>query len=138
MTRAQQIHLMTLWRRACDAQGWDPNDSDRRHAIYSRVLGCEKRFSQFDNHDFDRVKAALLFLDDQVKGAIESDHPEIGRMRRLRWKCRKFPEAYAASIARDKFGTDDLESLDEVQLTHLLMTLTARSAKGKKAAKNPF
>ncbi len=63
--------------------------------------------------DFDKVKAYLGFAADDIDATTETDHPEIGRARRLRdqiadqVKClalyRDEAEAFLAEIIKDKF-----------------------------------
>jgi hypothetical protein len=113
--------------------------------------------------DYDRVKAHLGMLADNVQATIETDHPEIGQARRLRAvvrrrlaELREFhsdPEALLASLTRDKFGramgVDDL-SPDSTwrtdrrsgqvreghsQLEQVLFTLTRIVSQKRKAAR---
>jgi hypothetical protein len=77
---------------------------------------------------FDQFKAVCLAeLQPTNLGAQlhQTEQPLI----RLRFKIREMAsEAYWRKIARNKFGTDDLDSLNEWQLTQLRNTLTARTA----------
>lgn len=98
-----------------------------RHALHIRALGHDKSHLHFTNTDFDRVLAGFR--------AISQPANLLAQMRqfnqpktRLLWRIRSMaPPNYTAAIARDKFGTTDLESLDESQLNMLRNTLAARS-----------
>ena len=115
-----------LWRDACAARGWNPQDSDRRHAIYEQIFGAPKNFAAFTNRDFDRVKAHFLSLADPADLHAQMRAQDQPRAR-LQWKIRQSaPEAYWKKICRGKFHTQDLEDLDESQLTMMRNTIAAR------------
>jgi hypothetical protein len=143
MSKRQRWYLMRrepggLWFDACEAQGWDFDDAERRHDIYQEVLGRAVRFSEFTNSDFDLVKAHFLTLANDLKGAMEDGHPEIGEARRVRHVIKGMaPANYTAAIMRDKFHTTVLDDLDVSQLTQLRNTLAARSNKLRRRSKQP-
>lgn len=116
MTDPQRIKLMSdWWPKACRAQGWQSGD----RALRLRVLGeavkrrIESATELDTREDIDAVKAHLGMLADHVAAAIETDHPEEGRARRLRvairgqLKCLGLyhpdPAGYLTEIIRDKF-----------------------------------
>lgn len=150
MTPKQRIHLMAeLWPQACEAQGWRREDNELRYDIFAQVLGRIPRHAQtlaaghhisandFDNSDFDRVKAHLKFLADNIAGAIETDHPDLGERRRYLWLIRndlhRLMEAlgvpfnpYLTAILRAEHHAQDLDLLDTPAIYRLVLTLTAR------------
>jgi hypothetical protein len=78
------------------------------------------------NSDFDQVLAAFRGISQPDNLAVQlraQDQPK----RRLRFAIRRdYREAYARSVALDKFGTEDLDELTEAQLTMLRNTLANR------------
>ena len=151
MTNPQRTHLFAeLWPNACHAQNWPPNDDQKRYAIFAQVFGqiprhaatlaAGQHISAKDINttaDFDRLKAHLLCLADNLPGAIETDHPELGDRRRYLWLIRNdvhrqfqalgIPyNPYLIAILRAQHKTEDLDLLDTPELQRLLMTLTAR------------
>lgn len=76
-----------------------------------RPITSSKDLNKTD--DFDKVKAFLGFASDDLDATTETDHPEIGRARRLRdqiadhVKClalyRDDADAFLAEIIKDKF-----------------------------------
>lgn len=87
---------------------------------------------------FDAVKARFLAimhpanLNAQMSMADQPRHRLITRITDMA------PQAYWARIARDKYGTDDLDGLNEKELTDLRNTLEARTAKLKTTVECPF
>ena len=119
----------SLWSAACRTMGWNKNDRQLRLDTFSRVLG--RRINSASEigklKEFDVLKAHLLALarpadlDAQLQ---QVEQPVI----RLRFKIRELAgEEYIARIARDKFGTADLDQLNALQLEQLRNTLCART-----------
>jgi hypothetical protein len=166
MTEAQRIHLMAeLWPRACEAQGWRAGDRGLRLQVFGaavgRPLGSASELNS--TSDYDAVKAHLGMLCDNVTATIETDHPEIGRARRLRAVIRRQladlrayhenPPALLAKLIQDKFGSgwsleeltaDPIISADRrtgqpresaSQLEQLMFTLARILTTKRKAAK---
>jgi len=98
-----------------------------RHALHIEALGEDKSHKDFTNEEFDQVLSVFRAvsepdnLDAQLR---QLDQPR----RRLAWKIKSLaPEAYRDKIMLDRFGTTRLEDLDEIELTQLRNTLSARS-----------
>lgn len=131
MSKSQRIKMMAeLWPNACKSQRWSPNDNQKRYDVFAQVLGNVPRhartladgrhisFNDFDNADFDRVKAHLLMLTGNLAAAIETDQPERGEARRLTFHARynhipllkalgiEHAESYLKSILKDRFKVD--------------------------------
>ena len=152
MTKAQRYTLLidspkrrhvSLWTKACQAQGWNKNDREFRIQKLSEAVGrpIESTTELNNTNDIDRVFAFLRACVDNLEAARELDNPEMGESRRLRFKLeevkselRAFVEnvpAYVAEIIKDKFNhgisrrveilTEDDLSAD--QLHQLLITL---------------
>lgn len=96
MSKLQRTWFMaTIWPDACKAQGWNKSDSEKRYDLFARVLARVPRhaatlaagghisFNDFDQADFDKVKAECGRLTDNVAATIETDHPALGERRRL-------------------------------------------------------
>jgi hypothetical protein len=148
MTTKQRMSiLLDWWPAACNARGWDPKDRDLRLRVVSDAVGRElDTMSTLNNTtDIDKVKAHLGYLADQVDATIETDHPELGDRRRLLWLIGRHsqalsrssaPLAYAAAIARDRFGHARLDDLSDRQLVQLRNTLAARLSATRARRKN--
>lgn len=118
----------------CKQQGFPIPD---RHELHVMALGLDKSHLEFTNQDLDLVLAefrAISQPDNLAAQLRQQDQPRT----RLLYSIRSLaPEPYWRAIARDKFGTDDLASLDLVQLRQLRITLAARArsrARGQAAA----
>jgi hypothetical protein len=138
MSERQRIWFMAdIWPATCKAQGWNKTDSEKRYDLFARVLGHIPRhartlaagrhisFNDFDQPDFDAVKAECLALADNLKGAVETVRPDYGEERRLRHqiaqlqKCLALyierPDAYLRPILAAKFkGRTSIDDLSAV------------------------
>lgn len=137
MTKGQRIALQAeWWPAACRSQGWRVSDRLLRLRVCSWAVSLDNP-SQLDilnalesgaepkrslstttdlnsRRDMDRVKACLLMLADDVNGAGEVGHAEIGSARRKRnvimghVKCLKLfeahPRRYLAALVADLFN----------------------------------
>lgn len=159
MTLGQHYKYFALWKNACVAQGWTTangwttkqKEAKRKqiHAVLDAELRSLNPQPSTKNHlsgfplsskqihseeQFDAIKARFLALADNVDGAVESDHPEIGRGRRLRnafedyFKClvvylggEDSAQRYFDPILRDKFPK--LRSVAEDQTVLSLLDL---------------
>lgn len=144
--------FLSLWSRACLAQGWDRNDRKFRTQKFSQLLGRTITSANdiTDNREVDRLFAALKALNDDLAAARETADAQIGEARRLRWKIAQVKnqlaelvtdvDAYTAALIRDEFNhgiSRRVELLTELdlnaaQLRRLLVTLT-RCLSEKKA-----
>jgi hypothetical protein len=118
--------------RTCKHAGHPVPD---RHELHVKAIGFDKSHLDFSNEDLDQVLAefrAITRPDDLAGQLRQQDQPRI----RLLYSIRRLaPDPYARAIARGKFGTPDLDSLDLPQLRQLRITLTARArSKGHQAA----
>jgi hypothetical protein len=158
MSRKQTIWMMAdLWPKACKAQGWNKSDNEKRYDLFARVLariprhaatlkaGRHISFNDFDQADFDAVKAECLALADNLKGAVETVRPDYGEERRLRHQIDELlrclglyierVDAYLRPILAAKFkgrtSIDDLSAIPVLkdkgvglsELMRCLMTL---------------
>lgn len=127
MTTLQNRLYFREWGRVtatCKQQGLPLPD---RHELHVKALGLDKSHLDFTNQDLDQVLAefrAISRPDDLAGQLHQQDQPR----RRLLYSIRSLaPEPYWRAIARDKFSTDDLASLDLAQLHQLRITLGARA-----------
>ena len=138
MTAAQRAHFFRdLWPPAAKARGVDPADREARLDFFQAVLGERRSLTSFSNADFDAVKARCLLLVDNLAGAMEDGHPDVGERRRLVHAIEQFLAAYWRAIARARFKTTDLDALSVSQLTQLRNTLNARKNKLRNKATQP-
>ena len=117
--------MADLWPDACRSRGWNPNDRDLRLTVLSQAVKRPIKSANDLNRtdDFDKVKAYLGFAADDIDATTETDHPEIGRARRLRDQIRDQvsclrlyhpnPEAYLAKIVTSKFPSCDIDDLTD-------------------------
>jgi hypothetical protein len=110
--------------RHCKASGLPVPD---RHDLHAAVVGADKSHLAFTNDDFDQVLAAFRSYSrpaDLAGQLRQLNQPRI----RLKYAINALAPsaAYWASIARDKFGTADLDALSMEQLTQLRNTLADR------------
>ena len=127
MTSAQNSLYFREWgrvRAACKQQGFPLPD---RHSLHVKALGQDKSHLDFTNEDFDLVLAEFRALSQPDNLAAQFRQQDQPRRRLLYTIRRLAPEPYWRAIARDKFGTTDLDRLDLVQLHQLRITLAARS-----------
>jgi len=136
VTDAQRVTLMAeWWPNACAVQGWQSKDRELRLRVLSFAVSYafedQQQFLELLNSeaepprvlesasdlngrgDIDAVKACLLMLADNLKGAGEVGRPDVGRARRLRAAIRAQVKCIAlyhlnaegllAKIIRDKF-----------------------------------
>lgn len=131
--------MAELWPAACLARGWDVADRERRLDVLSQAVGRDLQSANELNttRDYDAVKGALLALSDDAN--LKAQVRQLCQpLIRLRWAIRHAaPLAYWSHIARSRFGTDDLDQLDETQLTQLRNTLSARANAHRRQPKQP-
>jgi hypothetical protein len=151
MTDRQRIFLMAdLWPRACQTQGWSPNDRTARLREIGLALGrqIESANEIGTTQDFDRVKRHLQTLALNLRAAGETDAD--GRARRLRNKVIGYlaqiapligqleAERYVEAIIADKFNhgqpgrsLHDLSAVPQgkhpSELDQLVITISARA-----------
>lgn len=129
MTPAQRVLYFREWGLARKARP----DADR-HALHVEALGMDKSSKRFTNRDLDRVLAVFRAISrpDDVDAQLRQQAME--RTRAL-YTIGKHPAEYVQAICMDRFGTADLEQLDDAQAAQLAMTLAnRRRASDKRAA----
>ncbi|HRT57624.1 MAG TPA: hypothetical protein P5038_13440 [Candidatus Paceibacterota bacterium] len=127
MTRAQDQLYWREWAavvRTCKAHGWPVPD---RHELHASALGSDKSHLDFTNADFDLVLAQFRAISQPDNLGAQLRAQDQPRARLLYSIRRLAPEAYSAKVARDKFGTADLDELGLGQLAQLHITLAARA-----------
>lgn len=138
MTWAQSWSYVRMWNEIRRATGWENTREARLDWHEASGLG---RCSAKDiNHlkGFDALKIYWLAV---TKPANLNEQMRMQEMPKHRLKTRirgMTPEAYWSKIARDKYGTDDLDGLNEKELIDLRNTLEARTAKPKTVVECPF
>lgn len=161
MSPKQDAFYWRLWRDACAVQGWNQKDGEKRHAVHALALGRDKSHLDFNNRDFDRVKAHLEKLADPdsvtaqmgvdafenadgsrraMPGTRYGDLPQEddpGERRRLHWRIREFAkemggEPYVAKLSMDMFELSRWEELPIAELTILRDTMQQRVREHRK------
>jgi hypothetical protein len=100
-----------------------------RHACHVVALGADKSSTQLTNAELDRILALFKLLadPDDLSATLAWNNPqEEKRKRMLWWIQNNCVESYVVEVCRQKFQTDDLESLNFKQLGQLHMTLKNR------------
>ncbi|MCC7518378.1 MAG: hypothetical protein IT578_04240 [Verrucomicrobiae bacterium] len=141
MTRLQRNAYWKLWQAVCRAQGWSPQDDERRHAIHREALGQEKSSNDFTNADLDQIFPLMRRLSgsDLVDSQVQLDDYERGgdpgERRRLLWRINKLALdlAYVRSICAALYKTTNWERLPIPQLTNLRNTLANRARQHRAA-----
>ena len=110
--------------RHCKASNLPAPD---RHDLHLAALGADKSHLAFTNEDFDLVLGQFRAWSrpaDVGAQLRQMDQPRI----RLKYAINRLAPAaaYWAAIARDRFGTADLDALSLEQLTQLRNTLADR------------
>ena len=112
---------------------------DLRRACSMVATGRLVSSKRLSNAELDRVLALFRLLAEPdnlaaVRAWFDSDG---GERRRHLYVIRQSPPAYVSAIARDKFGTTDLDRLTLEQLRQLSLTLRNRPAARVQSAATP-
>ncbi len=127
MTRKQHAYMFGkggLWQSACEAQGWEPKDRDKRLDVFAEALGKRVSFSALNNAEFGRVKATLERYANSLKGADKECYPERCDAPAIRHKILgevipclavyvEDPIGYADTILIKEFKTRNFDNLSE-------------------------
>lgn len=153
LSKAQIGLHWRLWARVKAIQmpgreTWTKHEEDqRRREIYTQALGDEKSLTEFDNDDFDKVKAAMLAIVEP--GNLNAQlHALNGQRKRLLFGIRNLAQsmgagpAYVAGIvermnAEGKLGSADLEELHPRELTKVMVALRKHEHRGVIAEPEP-
>lgn len=124
MTKKQTSLYWREWAKVTKAYP----DADR-HDLHHQALGHDKSSKAFTNADLDKALGVFRAISEPAN--LEAQLRQMDQpCRRLKWKIRRLcPDAYREQIMRGKFGTTNLDELDESQLVQLRNTLAARSNK---------
>lgn len=142
MTRKQQIHYRaTLWPAACQAQGWDPKDDEKRREIIQEATGQDST-SKLNNKQVDALFRKLKWLADPANFdlAYADANPDIADeqkdLERIIWRIMDsaekggFSEAYLAECAAYKVHHHRVthwRDLPRDELINFSKTITARA-----------
>ncbi len=114
---------------------------DLRHAV-NYVATSRVSAKEMNSAQANRAVALMKLLadPDNLTAVTEWSNPELAEKRGLMERLG-FNRAYAATIARDQFGTVDLDDLDCGQLRKLVWTVSNRHramARAQRPANIPF
>ena len=120
---------LKLYRRewAAARQAGRLEESDR-HQIHLQVLGRDKSSKDLTNPELDKLLAAFRAISHPGDLNLQLSTLNQNRNRILYWIQHHCDAPYARALARDKFGTEDFQSLPFEQLQQLHMTLKNRHA----------
>lgn len=131
LTKAQLTLFFREWKSACIAQGWTRDNgwtaeqiNQERYNLIREATGHDSLTAVDRNKDFTALLESMAVLKSDLN---RLQHAEQNPRRQLIWRIRRSPEAYWQSICHDRFGTTDLDSLSDDQLTQLRNTLADRS-----------
>jgi hypothetical protein len=153
MTRKQDFLYWREWQAVRELYTSLNLPAPDRHALHQAALGADKSHKDFSNADLDKVLAHFRSLSDPAN--VQAQLRQIDQPKtRLKYAINllssqladrgRSPSAaapppggpstlnpqpstgYAERIAADRFGTSDLDSLTELQLTQLRNTLADR------------
>lgn len=127
MTRKQHAYMFGkggLWQSACEAQGWNPKDREKRLDVFAEALGKRLSFSDLSNAQFGRVKATLERYANSLQGAEKECYPERCDAPAIRTKILgeiipclavyvEDPIGYADKILITEFKTRNFDNLSE-------------------------
>ena len=105
-----------------------------RHALHVQALGVDKSHKDFSNDDLSAVLSKFRSISQPLNLDVQLWHANEAR-RKLIWTIKRSPEAYWRKIALAKFGTADLDALNEERLTQLRNTLAARAGARRRKEK---
>jgi hypothetical protein len=167
MTAKQRMSiLLDRWPRACRAQGWDPQDRDRRLQVISQAVGRQVlSMNDLDNTgDIDHVYAHLGMFADKVALTVETLPAELitvtagrdhqrrpnriltadtpGFRRRLLWRIRKHAEplggdAYVLALPQCAHICAGLSALDDLPTESLHQLMMTLNVRRRARAAKP-
>lgn len=130
LTKSQQFRFWREWSDACKVQGWTkangftPAQIDKeRHNVILNATTCESLKFVTRDKGFTALLEALSVLKNDLNGVVRAQQNE---RRQLLHAVRLAPAGYWQALATDRFGTIDLESLTDEQLTQLRNTIADR------------
>lgn len=117
ISKNQRIHLMAdCWNPACKAQGWKASNREFRLQKFSELLGRPLKSSDDIEpiKEFGQLKAKLLRLADNVRGATEDGDTNHDERRRMLWTIEHFykpclgvyvadVETYLNTVLKERF-----------------------------------
>jgi hypothetical protein len=135
LSKSQVPRFFTNWKNACAVQGWTAANGWTAAQIENERYSLLRRagFDSLRDVDpltgFDRVLAELALLLHP-----DSLNPQLSALNmpatRLKYAIAQLAPGsnYLRAVMRDKFGTEDLDTLSLEQLTQLRNTLAARKS----------
>jgi hypothetical protein len=108
--------------------GRDVSADNLRHACHVAVVGRQASSKSLNNSELDKILNLFRVLHSPTLTHLNAwqDGGEAGESKRHLFAIRRADAAYVARIARDKFGTADIENLTLAQLRQLSLTLRHR------------
>ncbi len=154
ISRAQKALHWALWKKALPRflpgrETWTKHEeNERRHSLYIEALGEDKSINDFDNDDFDHVKAALLAIVDPTD--LNAQLAALnGQRKRLLYGIHRLArsmgadEFYVTGIVRTmnregKLGSSDVQELGPAELVKVLIALRQHERRGVVHEPQPF
>lgn len=125
ISKPQQFRFFREWQSIVRSNDWSHAQAEtERHALIERA-GFSSLKDVDHTHGYTAVLKELAALNEDLSGMLQAD--ANGR-RTMIWKIKHtVGENYWQKIARDRFGTDDLDALKDEQLKQLLFTVSDRT-----------
>lgn len=128
LTKRQNFLYWTEWnaaRKAVLAAGQPEPD---RHTLHISALGYDKSHLTLTNGEFDKILSAFRALSRPSDLDSQVSLASMPRTRVL-YGLRNHPLGlpYVLAVAKDKFGTSDLDALTDPQLEQLRNTMANRT-----------
>jgi hypothetical protein len=149
MNKAQRAtYFGRLWPAACEAQGWNPKDEERRRDVTFGVTGQESTSSLGEDQVtalFDELRwlADPFNLDAALPASDARVSRDNNRRRQLVWSIEqlKLTEAYVDSLAAPFTQQHRCQHWDELPLdvlTKFRMTCRARARSLQRDGRSPI
>jgi hypothetical protein len=123
ISKAQQYTFWRQWNSIVTAKAWPRDQAEsERHALLQRA-GFHSLTVVDKVGGFTAVLKELAALRDNLTGMVRAD----ANPRRVLLYTIRRAGPYAQAIARDKFGTDDYDMLEQWKLEQLRNTLADRA-----------
>lgn len=140
LSKSQQFKFWSDWKKACTIQGWtkpagwSPAQIENERYSLLRRAGFDSLTEVDHLEGFDRVLAELaaIIQPNSIDAQLRQQDQPIHRLKHAIALLAP-GNNYLKAVMRDKFSTDDWDTLSLDQLTQLRNTLAARrSARRRK------
>ena len=126
ISKPQQHLFWREWSKIVSSHGWAPGLAETERKAMLQRIGFTSLTKVDPVNGFTAVLKEMAVLQENLTGMM---HADDNPRRMMIWNIRsKSADGYWQSIARDRFGTDNLDSLSDAQLQQILYTVSDRQA----------